>query len=211
MKSFIHVCMAALIIVFFPGCGSKEDAAQKEAGLLEQMAKTAEQAQKSVEQMQNGPAGDKKPVPPVSFKVLMNFLPADVGGMKAADPSGETQTMGEWSFSNASARYTSADGYKNAKVEISDFAYIAPLYATYTLLFNMKFSRETMEGFERSTKINEYPAYEKWTTASKDGQTTVLIGERFIVVVETHGLDEGAARKVVENMDLKKLALQTAS
>jgi len=34
----------------------------------------------------------------------------------------------------------------------------------------------------------------------------VLLGERFIVKAEARGMGEGAARKVLEDMDLKELA-----
>lgn len=212
MRFLVSLNILALCLVIVTGCGNKEEqAAQEEGSALDQLTKSAEQAQKSMEQMRGGEQGDRTPVPPVSFKVLMTFLPAEVAGMKAQNPDGETGTMGKWSYSKASTSYSTDDGIKNARVEIMDLAFISSLYGTYNILFNMKFSRETMEGFERSSKLGEYPAFEKWTTASKTSEFTVLVADRFIVVVNTEGLDETAARKVAEGIDLKKLATTTAS
>jgi hypothetical protein len=54
-------------------------------------------------------------------------------------------------------------------------------------------------------KVEGYPALEK---SSKNGSSeiVVLVGDRFIVKADAHGLGEGSARKVVEDMDLDDLA-----
>jgi len=85
------------------------------------------------------------------------------------------------------------------------------LYAPYQMLLKMNYNRESTKGYERSTKIGEYPAFEKWEENSKNATVNILLGDRFIVNVETSGLGEGSARKIVVEMKLKELASQKAS
>lgn len=72
--------------------------------------------------------------------------------MKAGAPKGETSTMGEWQFSQAEARYRSEDGNNSAKVGLFDYAHIPMLYAPFQMMMNMNISKESTEGYERSTK-----------------------------------------------------------
>ena len=88
---------------------------------------------------------------------------------------------------------------------IFDYAHIPFLYVPFTMMLNMNVSTESTNGYERSTKVDGYPAFEKW---NKDGNSemVVLVGDRFIVKAETRGLGEGSAKKIVEDIDLKGLA-----
>ncbi|MEA2724774.1 MAG: hypothetical protein QOH59_2545 [Gemmatimonadales bacterium] len=161
-----------------------------------------------MEKMSKGMAAsaDRKPVPPVSYKVLIEYLPESVDGMKADAPKGETSTMGEWQYSQAETRYRSEDGNKSAKVGVFDYAHIPMLYAPIQMMMNMNMSKESTEGFERSTKVGGFPAYEKWASAGEESEVTILVGDRFVVTTTTRGLGEDSAKKIAESIDLKELA-----
>ena len=195
--------------VFLTSCGKKED--QEQTSALDKLKQAAEQTTKAAESMQKSMTSDREPVPPVSFKVLMEFLPKAVEGLTTGKPEGETTTMNEWSFAFAKNSYESADGSASARVEIYDYAFISLMYAPYQILLNMNYKQESSRGYQRSIKIADNPAFLKWEEESKQAEATVLVGERFIVKCETHGLPEGLAKKVIENIDLKKLSIQTAS
>ena len=202
------VVSAALLVAFISGSGC--GGGNKEPSKLEQLQQTAKAMEETAKQMEKAQSGEQKPVPPVSFKVLLTFLPKSVGDLKPGEPEGETQSMGEWNFSNASIAFT-GEGGKQANVELFDYAHIGILYAPYTILLNMKFSRESTKGYEKSTKLGDFPAFEKWENADGRNEMTVLVADRFIVTVKTDKLGEGSARKIAEGMDLKKLSMQTAS
>lgn len=204
-RGFVCAVLVAAV-VGLNGCGGKDE--KKEQSMLEQLTEAGKAMEKTAQQMEK--TADQKPVPPVSFKVLLTFLPATVDGLKAGEPEGESQTMGEWNFSRANIEFT-GDGGKRASIEVFDYAHIGVLYAPYQLLFNMKFSRESTKGYEKSVKLADFPAFEKWELAGANNEITVLVGDRFIVVVKTDGLGEGSARKIAESMELKKLATQTAA
>jgi hypothetical protein len=73
------------------------------------------------------------------------------------------------------------------------------------MMLNMNVARESTEGYEKSVKVKDYPAFEKWSR-NGSSEIVVLVGDRFIVKSDTRGLGEGSARKIVEGLNLKGLA-----
>ena len=170
---------------------------------LAQITAAAEQMQKAAENFTSG--ANRKPVPPVAFRELIEFLPEKLPGLKREEPTGETTAAGNWKYSQADVDFTSEDGKSRADVGIFDYAHIPLLYVPFNMFLNMNISRESTDGYERSMKIEGFPGYEKW---GKNGssEAVALVGDRFIVKAEVRGMGEGAARKIVENIDLKDLA-----
>jgi hypothetical protein len=168
---------------------------------LAQLTAAASQMQKAAE----GMTTNRKPVPPVAFRTLIDFLPGRIGGMKKEEPKGETTTAGSWQYSQAEVDFEAEDGKRSAEVGIFDYAHIPFLYVPFSMMLNMNVSRESTEGYEKSIKVAGYPAFEKWNR-NGNSEIVVLVGDRFIVKTDTRGMGEGSARKIVEGMDLKKLA-----
>ena len=168
---------------------------------LDQLVAAAEQMQKATE----GFTSNRKPVPPVSFRELIELLPDEMAGMKRDEPKGETTSAGSWQYSQANVDFRSEDGKRSADVGIMDYAHIPFLYVPFNMFLNMKVANESTEGYERSAKIDGYPAFEKWNK-NGNSEALVLVGERFIVKADTRGLGEGAGKKILEDMDISELA-----
>jgi hypothetical protein len=168
---------------------------------LAQITAAAQQMQKAAE----GFTSDRKPVPPVAFRELIAILPSEMPGMKADEPEGETTTAGSWQYSQAEVDFRSEDGSRGLEVGIFDYAHIPFLYVPFNMVLNMNVARESTRGYERSVKVEGYPALEKWSKGGSS-EIVVLVGERFIVKADARGLGEGSARKIVEGMDLDDLA-----
>jgi hypothetical protein len=205
--SFSHYLVpCALGVLLLAGCGGKGDgAADEEKSDLQKLTEAAENMATAAEEAGKSMTDDRKPEPPVPFKTLLTYLPQQVGGMKQENPRGETATMGEWTYSQASADYNESDG-KSARVEIFDYAYIGMMYAPIRMWLKMKINRESTEGFERTTEIAGYPAYEKYENANAQGEVTVLVGDRFIVTVNTTKMSDSGPRDVAKSMALGNLA-----
>ncbi len=204
-----HRTLAAFIIALTTGlaaCGGDKgsDTNTTTGNPLSQLTSAVSQMEKMSKGMTS--SANRKPVPPVSFRVLIEYLPQRVDGMKAAAPKGETSTMGEWQYSSAETRYRSEDGNKSAKVGLFDYAHIPMLYAPFQMMMNLNMSKESTEGYERSTKVGNFPAHEKWTSAGEENEVTVLVADRFMVTTTTRGLGEDSAKKIAESIDLKGLA-----
>jgi hypothetical protein len=211
MKNFLKSFFALTLLSFFilMGCGDKsKDQPQN----MNEKESTSPKEEKSSEEnpMSQMMGGDlfenKEPVPPVSFKILMNYLPKEVAGLTSEKPRGESVAWDKWTHSTANVDFRSESDNQNVKVNISDFAYITNLYLPYQMMFKMKFERESSEGYEKSTELNGMPTFERWTEEGKDNEVTVLVGKRFIVQVQTNEMPEGSARKIAEGMNLSGLA-----
>jgi hypothetical protein len=190
----------ALALAGSLGCG---DAQPDPNNPLAQLTAAAEHMKKAAEGITT--SSNRKPVPPIAFRELIDLLPQEMAGMTREDPKGETTTAGSWQYSQAEVDFRSEDGKRSADVGIFDYAHIPFLYVPFTMFLNMQVARESTDGYERSTKIDGYPAFEKW---GKDGasEALVLVGDRFIVKADTRGLGEGAGKKILEDMDLSGLA-----
>lgn len=202
-KSFFTAALCGLLLA---GCGGKSgDSANEEKSELDKLSEAAQNMATAAEEASKGLSDDRKPEPPVSFKVLMTYLPKQIDEMKQENARGETATMAEWTYSQASADYNGPDG-KSASVEIFDYAYIGMLYAPIKMWMKMKINRESTEGFERTTEIAGFPAHERYDREGEHSETTVLVGDRFIVTVKTHTMPEDMPRQIAEQMGLERLA-----
>jgi len=190
------------------GCTSKEesDSESTEKNTLESFSEAAEKMQKTAEEFVESSGQDMEPVPAVSFKLLMNFLPTEYAGLIPGEPEGESTSFMNWNYSTASIKLQSEDRTQRMEVEIFDYAYITLMYAPYKMMLNMKFNKESSKGYERSTQIGGFPGFESWEIKSLKNEVNVLVGKRYIVSAKSYGLPEGTARSVVENMGLGKLA-----
>lgn len=151
-------------------------------------------------------AANRTPVAPVSFKVLIDYLPKSVPGMKEEEPRGETSSAGQWQYSQAEAHYRGTSGNQSAKVSVADYANIPTLYAPIQMVMSMNLNQESTEGYERNEQIGGFPAHERWRKDGQSDEVMILVGNRFVVTTTTHGVGEGSAQKVAESIDLKGLA-----
>jgi len=211
MKSFLKSFFALTLLSFFilMGCGDKSKDQPQDMNKKESTSSKDEMSSEEHDMSQmmgDNLVENKEPVPPVSFKVLMNYLPKEIEGMTSDKPHGESVQWDKWNHSTANVDFRSESSTQNVRVNINDFAYISNLYLPYQMMFKMKFERESSEGYEKSTTLNGMPTFEKWNEENKNNEVTVLVGKRFIVQVETDEMPEGSARKIAEGMDLDGLA-----
>jgi len=186
--------------VMLAGVAACGDAAPDTNNPLAQLTAAAEQMQKAADGLTK-----RKPVPPVAFGELIEFLPRKVAGMKRQEPKGETTKVGSWQYSQAEVDFDSQDGSRSVDVGIFDYAHIPFLYVPFNALIGMNVSKESTDGYQRSTKIAGFPGFEQWNRKG-GSEAVVLLGDRFIVKADARGMGEGAARKVLEGMDLSRLA-----
>jgi hypothetical protein len=201
LYAFVLVIAVALIA---GGCEKKKEAEENagaQAGQLDAMSENAKQLSDFAQRMES-----RKPVPPVNFKILLEFLPKSLPDMKPEEPTGETASIGTNSFSYVKQEFRSKNGKQVANIEIYDYAFISSFYMTYQMLMNMGYSRETTTGFEKTLKYGDFPAFERWDSEQKSNEFTVLVAERFIVVIDTQAMDEGSAKSIMDKIDIKKLA-----
>lgn len=214
MRTSALAAFTAAFAIALSACGADKQA-QDANQAIAQLTKAANEMAQQAQQLAGGAAGlatgkDSKPVPPVSFNKLIEFLPKNLDGMKATEPEGETATAGQWQYSEAKVVFNGDMG-QNASAGIFDYAHISIMYLPYQMLTRMKVSKESTRGYERTTEMDGFPAYEEWDKNNKRSELTVLVGDRFIVHTEANGGEETGARKIMDKIDLKGLSKESSN
>lgn len=189
----------ALAGVLAAGACGKSSEEKKQEKQTEQAAKTAEsgaaEAAKGLEQMAKGleaMAGgggggdDVKPVEPVSFRDMQALFP-DFEGWTKGKPTGEKMSS-PFKYSQAEVEYTKGDSSISLKAVDSGFNQL--LLTPYAMFLTAGYEKETSDGYEKSTKVNGQPGWEKWNSGGKDGELNALVGKRFLIQIEGHQIDD---------------------
>jgi hypothetical protein len=204
--------MAALVAAGACGKSAEE---KKEEKQEQQAAKTAEagaeEAAKGLEQMAKGleamagraAAGNAQPVDPVNFHDLQALFP-DFEGWQKGKPTGERMSS-PFKYSQAEVNYTKGDSRIALKMVDSGFNQL--LLTPYAMFLAAGYEKETTDGYEKSTKVNGEPGWEKWDSSGKDGELNALVGKRFLVQLEGRGIDDTKPlHELAGRIDLAKLA-----
>jgi hypothetical protein len=206
------LAMAALVAA--GACGkSSED--KKEEKKEQQAAKTAEtgaaEAAKGLEQMAKGleamaggvAAGNVQPVDPVSFRDMQALFP-EFEGWQKGKPTGERMSA-PFKFSQAEVQYTKGDSRVELKMVDSGFNQL--LLTPYAMFLTAGYEKETSDGYEKSTKVNGQPGWEKWDSSGKDGELNALVGKRFLVQINGRGIeDTKLLHDLAGKIDMAKLS-----
>jgi hypothetical protein len=210
------------------GCGKsaeqkrQEEAAKQLQEAAKQMEKAGTEAQKAAEQgaagmaagmealakglgAAAGVANGGKAVDPLPFRDLQASF-ADLDGWEKMKPTGESMTA-PFKVSNAAVRYKKGDA--EIRVKITDSAYNALMLVPFSFVSNMGYEKETETGYEKAVKVAGFPGLEKWNTASKDGELTLVANKRYIVELEGDDIDDTKVlHQLAESMTLGKLPAQ---
>jgi hypothetical protein len=194
----------SLLIVGW-GCGSDATPTQEEEASeqIDDPQKAMEQAAKEVEKaMEKLNDGEKVEV--VNFRDLKKLLPGEFAGVDQTETGGETTGMMGFSISTANAEYV--DGDQRVEVNIVDSGGMGTFIMAQAAWANMTVDRETNDGYERTTKIDGYPGFEKVEDNGARAELNVLVGKRFIVSVQGRNVDMDDLKKSLKKIDLDKLA-----
>ena len=151
-----------------------------------------------------GSVSGEEDLGPVSYKVLLSFLPGDPSGWEGDDPYGQTLSFGEGEFSAASKTYTKSgtDGEITADVMITD-------YATDMMGWNGvwggQFEWESTEGYAKSGTLQGFASWEAYDKESNDYTTLVGLNDRLIVMVSTNG-DKDTMDTFLGSIDLEGMS-----
>lgn len=149
-----------------------------------------------------GNDGEAKEV--VAYQKLKDLMPNKVLGMSRSNLEGQKTGMSGMNFSTASATYE--EGNQEVTVNIMDAGGSALVLSGLAMWANMEFERESDDGYERTTKIDGHKAFEQYDKNSKSGQVSVLVDNRFVVNIEGNNVGEKDLRKVLDDINLRRLS-----
>ena len=205
-RDFVRFCAGvALAAVVCSGCRKRAEEAGKseaEAGAAgleaaKQMAAAAAAVQ------QAGAAG--KTVEPVDFRKLKELLPAEMGGRKRTDATGERTGAFGMSVSKAEGQYSGDEG-ASYTLEITDLGGMPQISAAAQFGWAAAdVDRETETGYERTVSIGEHRGYEKYDSESRSGTIQVLVKGRMLVKVDGRDVDGDAVKAAFGKLPLKDI------
>jgi len=203
------VCAAACAAVVACGPPPEQKKVEEVKKASDSVQKGADQMAKGLQDMAKGLSGlagtdpNQKPVDPVSFRDLQSAF-GDLSGWEKGKPTGERMTA-PVNYSVAKVTYTKGDA--RIEEEISDSAFNQMLLVPFSMFLTTGYEKETEDGYEKSTKVGDFPGFEKWDKGSKRGELTAIVNKRFIVQVTGHGIpDQKMVQDAMASIDLKKLA-----
>lgn len=142
----------------------------------------------------------------VDFRDLKEMMPKRIAGMDRTEHSGEK--AGAFGFNIATANAIYEDGDQRLEVSIVDVGGIGSAVASMASWSNLEVDRESKNGYERTITIDGHKAYEKYDSKREEGETNLLIDDRFIVSIKGRNVSERdmtKARKAIDIDDLEKL------
>lgn len=141
------------------------------------------------------------------YKDLQAYLPAEVSGYTAANPTGQSTKMSGIAFSTAGRDFTKDNS--TVKVELMDYNGAHQLYQGAAGLLGMGLESENDEELVKSTDLGVKGVSGLETYRKKDRQAELMLamGGRFMVkITADQQPDLQLVESVAKQMDLEKLA-----
>ncbi len=147
---------------------------------------------------------------PVDFRKLKETLPQELAGFEKAESSGERTNMFGISVSLAKQEFRSADGSRRVTFEITDPGSLAGPFALANVWLNLEIDKETSSGYEKTSTVSGRKLHEKWNKSNKHGEATLVVGNRFMVEVDAHGVEMNDVKSLLGKIDVSKLEAMKA-
>jgi hypothetical protein len=164
---------------------------------------------RSLGRADDAPATQPGKVQPVDFRRLQELMPPEAAGVQRSNLDGQNVSVGEMNISQASANYTKPDSDgsdPNASIQISDYVASPQMVAGMTAWRTVPIRIENDQGYQRTTKVKEMPAFESFTRDGDTRQMMLLVAERFLVQVETSHVPEAQFKNLIDGLPIEKLA-----
>ncbi|WP_353722203.1 hypothetical protein [Dyadobacter sp. 676] len=196
--SFIVAFLSCALLL--TGCDSKQE--EKEAEEKAAADSPADALQAIADKAKE--MGDREAVDPVDFRKLKNLLPENLAGMARTEATGEKSGAMGFTVSTAHAKYKGSEG--SLDVEIVDTGGIAGVSTMALAAWSIAdIDKETTTGYEKTTTIEGYKAFEKYDNESKSGEINVLVADRYVVNVEGDHVSVDQLKEALKTIDLGKL------
>lgn len=186
MKRVMVAMLASAVLA--AGCGKSDE--EKRA---EQTAPPGGQAA----------SGSQQVAEPVALQDLLQTLP-QLDGWEQMKPEGERMTS-PVPRTDVKANYIKPDA--SMDIEIVDSAYHPQLLAPTVVLTAPGYSKESTNGYEKSTTVNGHPGWERWDSEINAGELHALVGKRFLVSIEGDNIESVQVLKdIATKIDFSRLA-----
>jgi len=136
---------------------------------------------------------------------LKAFLPDTLAGLKRTEASAERNGALGMQVATATARYGDDSGGRSLKLEVTDMGGAKGVMAVATRA-NLEEDRQTDTGYVKTYRQGENMIHEQWDSASKEGEYSAVIAERFMVKVEGNAPSIDALKGALDGVNVAGLA-----
>lgn len=140
---------------------------------------------------------------PISFRDMKKALPRSLAGVDFEESEG--QTTGILGFKISTVEATYQEDESAFEVKIVDVAGVGKLVKSMAKWSDFEVDKETRNGYERTTEIDGHPALEKYNERREEGETSILVENRFIITIKGEGVSERQMRRAVDDINIRKL------
>ncbi|KAA0991017.1 hypothetical protein [Dyadobacter aurulentus] len=198
-SSILGFTFAAVLLL--ASCGNKEENTSEQIEESENPADALQALADKAKEM-----GKREAVDPIDFRKLKELMPENLIGLKRTEATGEKSGAMGFTVSTAQARYQ-GDNNASLKIEIVDTGGIAGVSTMALATWSMaEIDKETTDGYEKTTQLEGYKAFEKYNNASKSGEINVLVADRYVVNVEGDNVSVDQLKEALKDIDLTELA-----
>ncbi|TAG49944.1 MAG: hypothetical protein EAZ30_01320 [Betaproteobacteria bacterium] len=142
---------------------------------------------------------------PIDFRTLKEVLPQALAGFEKGESSGEKNNAFGIAISQAQQSFQSADGKQRIRFEVTDPGSLAGPFALANVWMNIDIDKETSSGYEKTSTVDGRKLHEKWDKGSKQGEATLVVGNRFLVEVDAQGVEMKEVKALLAKVDVAKL------
>jgi hypothetical protein len=176
------------------------------SGLAAGMQQAARQMQATGKAMQGeqagaaGQAANLAPIKPLAPGQMTALLPASLPGLKRGNVDSTRGGIGALQVSEAKADYGS--GAQRIQLGITDMGANRAMLA---MIGMVQQDQESASGYHKVFQRDGRTVQEQWTSATRTGEYTLIVGDRFMVQAKGQGPDMAALKQAVDAVDLARL------
>ena len=142
---------------------------------------------------------------PIDFRKLKEALPQELAGFEKGESSGEKNNAFGIAVSEAKQSFRTADGTKRVRFEVTDPGSLSGAFALANMWMNIEVDKETSDGYEKTSTSGGRKLHEKWSKSGKHGTVQMVVGNRFMVDVDAHGIEMNDVKSLIGKIDVSKL------
>jgi hypothetical protein len=182
--------------------GARAEQASKELDAAQKSGDSAAQ-QAAMGKMMGAAMGNDGTVQALSTDQVKAFLPDTLLGLKRTSSSAQrTNAMG-MQVTEAHAEYGDGNG-RNLTLEVTDMGTAKGLMAMAGAMAPEE-ERTTDHGYEKTYTADGRLTHESWDDQNKDGEYSVVVGQRFTVKANGNAGSIDELKQAVASVDLGKL------
>ncbi len=157
----------------------------------------------AIQQVQNQ-AAQLQEGEPLSFRELQEVLPEKLDGLERTSKSGQSNGAMGFKISQAEAKYKTDDG-ESIEVEILDTGGLKMGLMSMAAWASLEMDKEDDNGYERTSTVQGYKAFEKYNKRSQRSELSLLVKERFVVKATGRNMEMKRLKAAIKDLPLKKL------